>query len=508
MTETKNALESEFTQIREQLQVPPAFPEEVLREAQQAAAAPLPFAREDRRDLPFVTIDPPESRDLDQAYFAERTQRGYRVYYAISDVASFVPRGSVIEASAFTRGVTLYSPDLRTPLYPQALCEGAGSLLPNVERPSILFTFDLDHAARETLLSVKRVWIQSRAKLSYQGVGAHLRAEREQPGSGAMNGLLWSEALSLLEEIGRKRQQLEMDRGGVSLQIKTQHVQRSAAALMGYHLILEDPEDIENWNAQISLMTGMAAATLLRKHQIGLLRVLDPPREDKVEALRLTARALQVPWPEESDYVSFIRSLDPKNPVHTAVMYHATSVMGGARYEAFSGEAATTCRHAAIASFYAHVTAPLRRLADRYVLDLLVALSDEAKPGPELTDILPALPEVMANAERRAKNVEATMVDFAEARMLSDRTGEVFEASIIKLRKDKITVQLKEPPVRADITPTKLPPSVKIETLDKSARVKVGALELSLGDTLQVRLLEVNLNSRSVVFAPILAPLL
>lgn len=88
--------------------------------------------------------------------------------------------------------------------------------------------------------------------------------------------------------------------------------------------------------------------------------------------------------------------------------------------------------------------------------------------------------------------------------MLSGRTGEVFEASIIKLRKDKITVQLKEPPVRADITPNKLPPSVKIETLDKSARVKVGAIELSLGDTLQVKLLEVNLDNRAVVFAPIL----
>ena len=504
MSETKNTLEVEFTQIREQLQVPPAFPEAVIEAAQQAAAVPLPFVRADRRDLPFVTIDPPESRDLDQAFFAERTSAGYLVYYAISDVASFVPRGAEIEAEAFTRVVTLYSPDLRTPLYPQALCEGAGSLLPNVDRPSILFTIALDLEAKDTLISVQRVWVQSRAKLSYQGVGAHLRAEREKPGSGTMNGLPWSEALSLLEEIGRKRQQQELDRGGVSLQIKTQHVQRSAAALMGYHLILEDPEDIENWNAQISLMTGMAAASLLREHHIGLLRVLDPPREDKVEALRLTAQALRVPWPAEHDYVSFIRSLDPKNPMHTAVMYHATSVMGGARYEAFEGEAPNSCRHAAISAFYAHVTAPLRRLADRYVLDLLVALSNNEKPSPELTEILPRLPEVMANAERRAKNLESTMVDFAEARMLSDHIGELFEASIIKLREGKITVQIKEPPVRADITPNRLPPTIKIETLDKSARVKLGALELSLGDTLQVRLLEVNINTRAVLFVPVL----
>ena len=96
------------------------------------------------------------------------------------------------------------------------------------------------------------------------------------------------------------------------------------------------------------------------------------------------------------------------------------------------------------------------------------------------------------------------MVDFAEARMLHERIGESFEASIIKLRQDKITVQLKEPPVRADITPNRLPPEVKIEMLDKSARVKIGERELALGSSLQVRLLEVNLTARAVVFVPVL----
>jgi VacB/RNase II family 3'-5' exoribonuclease len=506
MTETNNTLEPEFSRIREQLQVPSYFPEEVVAAAQYAAENPIKFEREDKRHIPFITIDPPESRDLDQAFFAERDGEGYRVYYAISDVASFVERGSPIEAEALSRGVTLYSPDIRTPLYPQALCENAGSLLPNVERPAIIFTFSLTKDASETLLSVRRGWIQSRAKLGYPSVGEHLRAERESPGSGAMRGHDWSEALTLLEEIGRKRQLLEVQRGGVSLQIKTQHVQRSAAALMGYRLILEVQEDIEGWNAQISLMTGMAAAALMRKHNVGLLRVLDPPREDKVAALRLTARTLQVPWADEQDYVSFIRSLDPKNPIHTAVMYHATTVMGGARYESFMGEAPPNIRHAAIAAFYAHVTAPLRRLADRYVLDLLVELSTNGEHShrSDLTDILPTLPEVMSNAERRAKQLEAAMVDFAEAKLLAHRTGESFDASIIKLRNDKVTVQLKDPPVRADMISQKLPPSMKIEVVDKSARVRIGSISFTLGDSIRVKLVSVELNARTVTFLPVL----
>jgi exoribonuclease R len=501
-------LDKDFAAIRDSLSVPARFPEEVLAEAGEAAARGLAdlSSRVDARGLPFVTIDPPESRDLDQAYFAARDGDGYRVYYAIADVSHFVPRGSLTEQEAWKRGVTLYSPDLRTPLYPPVLCEGAASLLPDVERPCVLFTLQLANDGVHELISVRRAIIRSRAKLGYPAVGAHLKAERQAPGSGTLQGQPYSAALSLLEEIGRKRQRLEVARGGVSLPIKTQHVQRSASALSGYSLALEDPEDVEGWNAQISLMTGMAAAALMRSRGVGLLRVLDAPRPDKLSALRLAAAALQISWMPGYTYADFIRGLDPKSPVHTAVMHHATSVMAGARYEAFSGEAPEDCAHAAIAAYYAHVTAPLRRLADRYALDLLVALSSGEKPTPELLEALHEMPAIMQASDRRARNLESAIVDFAEAHMLTDQVGERFPSHIIRLRSDKVTVQLLHPPVRAEI-PIAAFGASEGERSEDGSRLSVGERLLSLGEALTVELLSADPKKRSVSFAPVLAPL-
>ena len=88
-------LEAGFAEIRRELDVPPFFPPAVVAEAELVARrGPLvpPGAATgfiDRTDLPLLTIDPPGSIDLDQAFAAERSGDGYRVWYAIADVASF-----------------------------------------------------------------------------------------------------------------------------------------------------------------------------------------------------------------------------------------------------------------------------------------------------------------------------------------------------------------------------------------------------------------------------------
>jgi exoribonuclease R len=133
-----------FDHIRGEFRVPSAFPEPVDAEA-AAVAGRGPVApaggvttRVDARDVPFVTIDPLGSLDLDQAFHAERRGAGFRVRYAIADVAAFVaPRGH-LDLESFVRGVTLYLPDGRAPMLPDRLGEGAASLLPNQDRPALL----------------------------------------------------------------------------------------------------------------------------------------------------------------------------------------------------------------------------------------------------------------------------------------------------------------------------------------------------------------------------------
>src|SRR6185312_14720724 len=112
-------LADDFARVRHDLAVPAGFDADVIAEAARVARdGPQPpsgatGARLDARDLALVTVDPPGTRDLDQAFHAERRGTGYRVHYAIADVAAFVAPGGALDREAFARGVTLYLPDGR-----------------------------------------------------------------------------------------------------------------------------------------------------------------------------------------------------------------------------------------------------------------------------------------------------------------------------------------------------------------------------------------------------------
>src|SRR5262245_14352003 len=134
MTQISSLPDNDFQRIRDELRVPREFPAPVLAEA-EASAQRAPRAQyTDLSAVPFITIDPPGSRDLDQAFFMAKLAEGYQVRYAIADVGFFVARGGALEHEAWRRGETLYSPDLKTPLYPPALSESGASLLPDVLR--------------------------------------------------------------------------------------------------------------------------------------------------------------------------------------------------------------------------------------------------------------------------------------------------------------------------------------------------------------------------------------
>ena len=243
---------------REELGIRREFPPEVQTAAEEAATR-VPVAdaeRVDRRDLPLVTIDPPGSRDLDQAlYIQARPDGGFVVWYAIADVAFFVDRGGPIEAEAWKRGLTAYGPDRRDPLYPPVLSAGAASLLPDADRPAILFHFEVDSAGALAETHVRRALVRSRAQLTYTRVAEHVTG-----GGRTFAGEPWSEGLTAMRTFGDLRQRVEAARGGVSIPLVDQHVTDLTARRLGYALEFEAPMASEEWNEQVSLLTGHAAA--------------------------------------------------------------------------------------------------------------------------------------------------------------------------------------------------------------------------------------------------------
>jgi exoribonuclease R len=434
--------------LRAELEVPGEFPADALAEAEAAAAAPrLPGL--DRTDLPLVTIDPPGSRDLDQALHLARTAEGYRVSYAIADVAAFVTPGGALDREVFSRGVTLYAPDTRVPLHPPVLGEGAASLLPDVLRPALLWELDLDRRGELVATSVQRARVRSTARLDYAQVQAAL-----DDGSAG-------EVLQLLAEVGRLRQQRAADRGAVDLPTPSQEVEVDAAGRPCLTWRAQLP--VEGWNAHISLLTGIAAARLMLDLGTGLLRTLPPAPESDVAALRRSAVALGVDWPDGASYGAVVSSLDPAVPGAAALLVLATRLLRGAGYTAFDGAPPEQPMHSAVALPYAHCTAPLRRLADRHVGEVCLAASAGEEVPRWAREALPLLPDVMAAATRRAGALERAVVDGAEAVVLAPRVGERFDAVVVDAGPKGGLVQLQDPPVSGRCEGADLPLGERIE---------------------------------------------
>jgi exoribonuclease R len=463
-------LRAALTALRAELGIPQDFPPEVLAEAEQSAKNPVLPDDDATADVPLFTIDPPTSTDLDQAMHLSRQGTGYRVRYAIADVAAFVRPGGAVDTEAHRRVTTLYFPDTRVPLHPPVLSEGAASLLPGQNRPAVLWTIDLDADGRTVAVDVRRALVRSRVRYDYE------TAQRRIDDGTA------EEPLALLAEIGRLRERREAERGGISLDVPEQEIVPRDHA---YELAYRAPLPADGWNAQISLLTGMAAADLMLANGTGVLRTLPAAPDGAVGRLRRTAQALRIDWPHHVSYAELIRSLDPSEPRHAAFLQECTTLLRGAGYTVFrDGALPDITTHSAVAAPYTHCTAPLRRLADRYAAELcLAAVAGQAAPGWALA-ALDALPGEMADGGRRANAVERACVDIVEAALLKDRVGEVFEGVVVDIeerRPDSGTVQVESPAV--------------------IGRIEDVAQDM-LGRRLRVRLTQADPAARRVRFAP------
>ena len=437
----EGTIERAFQQARDELGIRSAFPADVLEEASRSATRDVgtDASRADRTDIPFVTIDPPGSRDLDQAVHAERDGDGFLLRYAIADVGFFVDRGSAVEREAWLRGLTFYAPDCREPLYPPVLSQGAASLLPGERRPAFLFDFRLDARGALTSWQLSRAIVQSRAQLTYAQLQAQSGPAEVRP------------TLELVAEAGKLLLAREADRGGVSLPVRDQHVERRAAAALGYALEYEEPSEAEQWNAEVSLLTGHVVATRMVEARVGLLRTMPPFDAAEVAKLRRIARTLGFDWPEGMSYPDFMHRADPRHPRIDVLVRQARRVMHGAEYVAFSGALPEQPMHGALAFTYTHATAPLRRLADRYSLELVASLVAGERPPDDHVQQLAALPAVMNDASRKEGRLERRIVDIAEAWSLRERVGSALAGVVIDEGRGEIEVQVEDPPVRASV---------------------------------------------------------
>ncbi|GAA5138310.1 RNB domain-containing ribonuclease [Pseudonocardia adelaidensis] len=434
----------DFAAVRAEFALPDAFPAAVLAEAARAAAVrpgPGP-GRRDATDVELVTIDPPGSKDLDQALGVVRRGAGFRVHYAIADLGAVVAPGGELDADVRRRGQTVYLPDGSVPLHPPVLSEDAASLLPDGPRAAVLWTFDLDDAGQQAWVAVERAVVRSRARLDYAGVQADVDAGSVHP------------ALAALPELGPLRRAHAVRRGAIELELPEHEVVPDGSG--GWTVRVRRRLDVESWNAEISLLTGMAAAQLMLDAGIGLLRTLPAPEPDALAAFRRSARELGFGWPEDAPVAELLAGLPADTPSALAVRRAATALLRGAGYHAFDRSAGTEppadAGHGGVGAPYAHVTAPLRRLVDRFGTEVCLAVSAGAEPPEWLREALPALPAVMDESDALAGRVDRACVDRTEAALLRRSVGREFDGVVLRADGEAGEVYVPDPPVLARCT--------------------------------------------------------
>lgn len=449
-----HALARELAAIRAEFQVPEGFAPNVLAAA-QIAAGRAPTNHQDWTHRPFVTLDPAGATDLDQAFCIEAAGHDLILHYAIADVAWFVDEGGPVDAEAWVRGETLYLPDGKAGLYPPVLAEGAASLLPDGPRPAVVFSVRVARDGAVKLDAATRAVIHSRAKLAYSAV-----RESDLPAGFA--------------ELSARIMRAEATRGAARIDPPEQEVSEGPGGRLA--LVFRTRHPSEEQNAALSLACNMAVADALIEHRTGLFRVMAEPGDQAVRRLRYTARALGIEWPERATLTQFERMLDPANKRHAALMLAIRRAGNGAGYQPWrEGE---TPWHAAVAAPYAHATAPLRRLADRYVVQAALAVANGRVVPAQVREAFAKLPKVMARADQRAGQIDRAVIDMAEAVMLAGNEGETFGAVVTDIGERGASIQLRGLPVTA----------------------RVDASGLTPGDSLDVRLTGADPRARRIAF--------
>ena len=437
--------------IRTQFQLPGAFPAEVEAAAEAAAGQPL-TDHIDRTDVPFVTLDPLSSTDLDQAFSIEQSGTDLILRYAIADVAWFVPDGGPVDTEAWARGETIYMPDEKISLYPTILCEGAASLLPDAPKPAVVFIVRIAGDGTSTLDGVERSIVRSRAKLGY----ATVRPEDLPPG---------------FEELSHRIVAAEQARGASRVDPPQQQVVKQDDGT--FSLEFRPVSPAEEANAALSLAANLAVADALYRHKTGLFRVMPEPDDWAIRRLRHSARALGVDWPKQMSLEDRQRNLDPNDPKQAAFMLAIRRAGTHATYAPYrDGERPW---HSAMRATYVHATAPLRRLADRYVIEAAWAVANGHSVPDSVTAAFQRLPEVMNRADAKAGQVDAAVLELAESVVLSGCVGQIFDGTVTDIDQRGARMQIADPAVitRVPVNGLAIGESVKLrlDEVDPSRRL-------------------------------------
>ena len=422
--------------------IPHVFGPEALAEA-EAVAAPGLAGREDWRELPLVTIDPPDAKDHDDAVHAEpdpspANPGGMVVTVAIADVASLVAQGSALDREALVRGNSVYFPDRVVPMLPERISTDLGSLRPQVERPALAVRLVLRADGSKLRHSFHRVMIRSAAKLSYAQAQSAIDGTPDE-----VTGPLLDTVLKPLWTAYRLAAHARVERAPLDLDLPERKILLKPDGTVD-RVVVPARLDAHRLIEEFMILANVAAAeTLEERRQALVYRVHDEPSLAKLSALSEFLQTIgiklakgQVLRPAQfNGILGRVKDTEHEHLVNEVVL----------RTQAQAEYAVENYGHFGLnLRRYAHFTSPIRRYADLVVHRALIGALGLGRDG--LSEIgsrsLGDTATRISGAERRAMAAERETIDRLIAGFLVDRIGARFEARISGVTRAGLFVRL------------------------------------------------------------------
>jgi ribonuclease R len=425
--------------------IPQEFSRAALAETAAARPATL-TGREDWRAVPFVTIDPPDAKDHDDAVHAAldadaRNPGGHIVTVAIADVAQYVRPGSALDRAAAERGNSVYFPDRVVPMLPERISNDLCSLRPSEDRPALAVRMIVGADGRKRAHSFHRVLIRSAARLHYE--------QAQLAVSGRTDEITEPIAQAVLEPLYaayRAVRRARDEREPLDLDIPERKIVLKSDGTVDRVIV---PQRLESHRLieEFMILANVAAAETCERARVPLIyRVHDDPTPEKLNALREFLTTLDIALPKGgalrpdafNRILARVKGRDVERLVNEVVLRSQAQ----AEYSSDNfGHFGLNLRR------YAHFTSPIRRYADLVVHRALIRALKLGSDGLPESVTAAELAEIAANisaTERRAMKAERETADRLIAHFLADRVGAVFDGHISGVTRAGLFVELDE----------------------------------------------------------------
>jgi ribonuclease R len=471
--------------------IPNVFSPAALREAEEVAPV-SPDGREDWRDLPFVTIDPPDAKDHDDAVHATpdpdpENRNGFIIDVAIADVAAYVCPGTALDREALERGNSVYFPDRVVPMLPERISNDLCSLRSQEDRPALAVRIAVASDGRKLRHGFHRVMIRSAARLAYAQAQAAIDGRPDEATAPLLDPVLkplW-QAYECVKLARDRRQPLDLELPERKILLKPDGtVDRIfVPERLEAHRLIEE----------FMILANVAAAESLEQAKSDLIyRVHDEPSLEKLRALgevlasigqKLTKQGALTPG-LFNNILESVKETEHRLFVNEVVL----RTQSQAEYAAENyGHFGLNLRR------YAHFTSPIRRYADLIVHRALIRMlgGKDGLPAGMTRKELAEIAAQISTAERRAMAAERETVDRLIAHYLADRIGATFEAQISGVTKSGLFVRLLETGADGFVPVSSLGADYyRYEEAQHALTGEQSGESFRLGDRVQVRLVE------------------